>query len=109
MKKLLISGLIALTFGITSTTFAEANEFTDVPKTHPNYEHIYYLYSEGIIKGVDQDSFEPDLNLTRGQAALMLARAFDLDLTPRETVFTDVNKNYSGAVQSAFEAKIING
>ncbi len=109
MKKLLISGLMALTFGLTTTTFAEANEFKDVPKTHPNYEHIYYLYNEGIIKGVDQDSFEPDLNLTRGQSALMLARAFNLDLTPRETVFTDVNKNYSGAVQSAFEAKIING
>lgn len=109
MKKILISGLVALSFALTTTTFAEENEFTDVPKTHPNYEHIYYLFNEGVIKGVDKDSFEPDLNLTRGQAALMLARAFDLDLTPRQTVFKDVNKNLSGAVQSAFEAKIING
>ena len=109
MKKLLISGFVALTFGLSATTFAEAKEFTDVSKTHPNYEHIHYLYSEGIIKGVDPDHFEPDVNLTRGQAALMLARAFNLDLSPRETVFKDVNKNLSGAVQSAFEAKIING
>lgn len=109
MKKLWISGLVALTFTFTATTFAQAKEFQDVPMTHPNYEHIHYLYSEGIIKGFDQESFAPDLNLTRGQAALMLARAFDLDQTPRKTVFTDVNTNLSGAVQSAYEAKIING
>lgn len=109
MKKLLISGIVTLTFTLTTTAFAEGKEFTDVPKTHPNYEHIHYLYSEGVIKGFDQDSFAPDLNLTRGQAALMLARAFNLDLTPRATVFKDVNKNLSGAVQSAYEAKIING
>ena len=109
MKKLLISGLVALSFTITTTTFAEEPQFTDVPKTHPNYEHIHYLYSEGIIQGFTKDSFAPTVDLTRGQAALMLARAFDLDLTPRATVFTDVNKDLSGAVQSAYEAKIIIG
>ena len=109
MKKLLISGVVALTFAITTSTFAEGNEFSDISKSHPFYNHIHYLNSENIINGYDNGDFEPDLDLTRGQAALMLARAFDLDLTPRETVFKDVNKNLSGAVQSAFEAKIING
>jgi len=109
MKKLLISSLVALTFTLTAATFTQAKEFTDVPKTHRNYEHIHYLYSEGVIKGITQESFAPNVDLKRGEAALMLARAFDLDLTPRATVFTDVNKNYAGAVQSAYEAKIING
>lgn len=109
MNKFVFCCLIATTFLFTSTTSAGANGFTDVPKTHPNYEHIHYLYSKGIIKGVDQNHFKPDVNLTRGQAALMLARAFDLNLTARETVFIDVNTTLSGAVQSAYEAKIING
>ncbi|MBU0906406.1 MAG: S-layer homology domain-containing protein [Firmicutes bacterium] len=109
MKKLIISGIVALTFAISTSTFAEGYEFSDVTKSHPFYDHIHYLNSENIINGYDTGDFKPDLDLTRGQAALMLARAFDLDLAPRETVFKDVNKNLSGAVQSAFEAKIING
>lgn len=109
MKKLLMSGVVALTLTLTTTAFAEEPKFSDVPNSHPNYEHIHYLYSEGIIQGFSQDKFEPKFDLTRGQAALMIARAFDLDQTPRETVFTDVNKDLSGAVQSAYEAKIVNG
>lgn len=109
MKKLLISGLIALTFALTTSTFAAAKEFTDVPTTHQFYDHIHYLYNETIITGYENNQFKPDEELSRGHAAVMLARAFDLDLTPRETVFKDVNKTISGAVQSAYEAGIING
>ncbi|AYC28894.1 S-layer homology domain-containing protein [Paenisporosarcina cavernae] len=109
IKKLVVLSIFAVSMSIATSAVAESNEFPDVPKSQPFYEHIHYLTGDGIINGYDNGYFKPYTNLTRGEAAMMIARAFDLDLTPRETVFKDVNTRLSGAVQSAYEAHIIFG
>ncbi|MFC4354331.1 S-layer homology domain-containing protein [Chryseomicrobium palamuruense] len=109
MKKLLFSTVLAGSLLLSSSAFANTSEFTDVPTSHQFSKHIQYLVNEGVISGYKDGRFGLLENLTRGQAALMIARAFDLDTSARETVFTDVNSNYAGAVQSGFEVGIIQG
>nr|WP_272508385.1 S-layer homology domain-containing protein [Paenisporosarcina quisquiliarum] len=87
---------------------ANAEGFTDV-KT--GADKIMYLSNEGIINGYGDGRFGPNDTVTRAQAALMIARALDLDTKPRDTDFPDVNitHDFSGAVQSAADLGIIQG
>lgn len=109
MKKLIFSAARAASLMMSSTVFANTTEFTDVPASNQFSPHIQYLVSKGVISGYGDGNFGLGDKLTRGDAAVMIARAFNLDTSTRETVFTDVNSRYSGAVQSGFEAGIING
>jgi carboxypeptidase T len=43
--------------------------FSDVPPTHPFYEHIETAYAHGIISGYDDGTFRPGNDATRGQIA----------------------------------------
>lgn len=90
---------------------AKAAGFSDVNASHPFYEHMTYLFNEGIIQGFENNRFAPDRQVTRGDAALMIARTLDLRTAKRDTSFSDVTKQSaaSGAIQSASELGIING
>lgn len=59
-----------------------------------------------VVEGLDRTK-----PVTRGDATLMIARALDLDSTPRNTEFPDVpqSKTASGAIQSAADLGIIQG
>lgn len=93
------------------STYVQAQGFSDVNSSDRFYEHMNFLFNEGIIQGYEQHRFEPDQYVTRGQAALMIARALDLETGKRETQFTDVSSQNvaSGAVHSATVAGIIQG
>lgn len=100
-------------FLAASLLFASSNiasaDFKDVPKNHSNYQHIDYLLDRGIIE--DGEIFGVKEIVTREEVAVMIAKALDLNSTPRDTIFKDVpksNKN-SGYIQSAVEAGIIKG
>lgn len=90
---------------------ANAAGFTDVKPGDSFYEEIMYLYEDDIISGYTDGRFGPTDTVTRGAAALMIARALDLDTTPRDTEFPDVKSDYfaSGAIQSAASAGILSG
>lgn len=111
MKKLMLSLSFLLAFGLSFSSIAQAAGFQDVKTSHPFYEHINYLHDEGIVNGVEADQYMPSNFVTRSQAALMVARAMDFDLTGKKTIFTDVGADHhaSGAIQSAADAGIING
>ena len=60
---------------------AGAPHFTDVPPTHPAYQEIEALYTEGLTAGckVNPDGtreFCPDKNLARSEKAVFLVRGF---------------------------------
>lgn len=83
--------------------------FSDVPTTHANYDDIMFLLEKGVIE--ETTTFGVSSIVTREDVAVMIAKALQLDGTPRDTKFSDVpssNKN-SGYIQSAAEAGIING
>ncbi|SDM35313.1 Transglycosylase SLT domain-containing protein [Psychrobacillus sp. OK028] len=111
MKKIIAMAVILLLLGSSNSVFAQEQQFIDVKSDNQFKNHIYYLYEQNVINGKGPNTFAPKENVTRGEAALMLARALKLNTTKRETVFSDVpsQKVSSGAVQSAFEAGIING
>lgn len=88
---------------------APANAYTDVPKTHKNYEDITYL----LERNITEQRSEYGINdiVTREDVAVMIAKALQLAGTPRATKFSDVPASHknSGYIQSAVEAGIING
>lgn len=53
--------------------------FGDVPSTHPFFQFIEALAASGITGGCGGGNFCPDAPVTRGQAAVFLAKALGLD------------------------------
>ncbi|TGB02400.1 alkaline phosphatase [Halobacillus salinus] len=90
----------------------EGSEFEDVKEGDFGYEEIMKLYRDGIIKGYSKTEFKPDLDLNRGQAALLFMRALDLEATnTEETPFSDMDESspYYEAAVAAKEAGIFEG
>ena len=76
MKKILVPALTAaLITGITSTSFAAANPFSDVPAGHWAYNSVTKLASEGVIEGYGDGTYRGNRNITRYEMAQMVARA----------------------------------
>lgn len=108
MKKftILLFSFVLLLLGNSGQ--ADAAGFTDVSNFK---DQIEYLSDKGVINGYGDGTFGPLNKVTRGDAALMIARALNLDTTPRDTKFPDVKKDKaaSGAIQSAADRGIIQG
>lgn len=69
-------------------------EFSDIPESHWAYSYIATAQKAGIISGYPDGKFKPDEYVTRGQMAVMLARAYSLERTGREADFRDVLPSY---------------
>ena len=85
--------------------------FKDIDKTWAK-PYIEALASKGIVKGKTADTFVPNDKMTRGQFALVIARALDLPKQDAEGTFSDVSKEMTTIVQeveAANRAGIING
>lgn len=54
--------------------------FSDVTTTNSHYDSIMKLYNRGIISGFEDKTFRPSKEVTRGQAAKMLALTLGLDI-----------------------------
>lgn len=57
---------------------SEANSFKDVQRTHPFYKENKNLNDRGIMNGFQDGTFKPEQNLTRGQAAKIIAGVLEL-------------------------------
>ena len=76
MKKTLVSALTtALVVGAASTTFAANNPFSDVPQGHWAYDAINQLIDDNVIEGYGDGTFRGDRNITRYEAAQIVAKA----------------------------------
>ncbi|MCM3756293.1 S-layer homology domain-containing protein [Sporosarcina aquimarina] len=112
MKKLLMT--VAILVGslvVSLQPAAAAVSFPDVPASNRFHEEIQFLVNQEIISGYQDGSFQPKRNVTRGEAAIMIGRALDLDGTMRDTKFKDVTKKNraSGYIASAAAKGIIGG
>ncbi|WP_338751877.1 5'-nucleotidase C-terminal domain-containing protein [Bacillus sp. FJAT-52991] len=81
--------------------------FTDVPARAKGY--VNALKKAGIIDGKTETKFAPDQNITRGEAALMLAEAYDLKGDDTKLPFTDVPSRYQDAVSALVKHDITSG
>ncbi|KAA0958799.1 S-layer homology domain-containing protein [Planococcus kocurii] len=90
MKKNIVSILIALLF-LLPVSSVQAHHFPDLSKYHFAYYSIHNLSKAGILNGYSNGKFGPNDNVTRAQAALILAKTLKIDLNTRfKPTFTDV-------------------
>jgi len=93
---------------VTPAFAAENLPFGDVNK---NYEKaVSELYSKGIVKGVSKTEFGTYQSLKRGDAAVIIAKALELDTkNAPDAGFKDVNSKIKGAVNALVAKGIISG
>lgn len=93
---------------VTPAFAAENLPFGDVNKNYA--EAVGALYSKGIVKGVSKTEFGTYQSLKRGDAAVIIARALELDTkNAPDAGFKDVNSNIKGAVNALVAKGIISG
>ena len=75
-KKTLVSAITAaLVVGATSTTFAAANPFSDVPADSWAYDAVTTLAADGVIDGYPDGTYKGQNTMTRYEMAQIVARA----------------------------------
>ncbi|KIL78622.1 S-layer homology domain-containing protein [Bacillus badius] len=85
---------------------APSSGFTDVPTR--GVKAVNALKAAGLVSGKTTKSFGSDQMMTRGEMALILAKAYKLTGTA-DLKFTDVAPRYQSAVKALVAAKITNG
>ena len=91
---------------------ASANtEFKDISPTNSHYDAVQLLVERGVINGYEDGTFRPNVSLTRGQAAKILANVLNLDTSSTDQKFKDVTtkSGYIGAINALANAGIMNG
>ncbi|MFJ7977693.1 S-layer homology domain-containing protein [Peribacillus sp. NPDC096379] len=82
--------------------------FTDVGSRYA--EAVDFLYATGIINGISKTKFGTDQNLTRGDAAVILADTLGLDTkNAKNAGFKDTFPRIAGSVNALVEAGIVSG
>ena len=74
MKSKVLAALVA-TMAVGATCAFAANPFVDVPSDSWAYKSVVELADAGIIQGVDSQYFQGNRNITRYEAAEMVAKA----------------------------------
>lgn len=89
------------------TSNAPDSGFTDVPARAK--AQVDALKEQGIINGKTATSFGSDQDITRGEMALILARAYQLSGDTSKLTFTDVAPRYVEAVAALVEHEVTLG
>ncbi|MDQ0177709.1 N-acetylmuramoyl-L-alanine amidase [Bacillus chungangensis] len=96
-------------FGSLQTEANAASALKDIPEKYQ--KEIGYLIDRDVVSGYPDQTFRPNNNVTRAEAATLIGKAIGLNGEKRKTSFSDVKKDSfaSGYIQSAFEKGIISG
>ncbi|MDH8002437.1 S-layer homology domain-containing protein [Bacillus cereus] len=70
----------AMVAGVVSPVAAAGKTFPDVPADHWGIDSINYLVEKGAVTGNDKGMFEPGKELTRAEAATMMAQILNLPI-----------------------------
>jgi len=81
MNKLFLASavVVASVAVVPAVQATEQTTFTDVPANHPFYKEITNLASQGILEGYGDGLFLPAKEVTRAEAAKIIAEALQLD------------------------------
>jgi hypothetical protein len=88
-----VSGTVVQIVQQRSATPPTVAQFTDVPLTHPYFDHITLLRNAGVTTGCTATTYCPDSPTTRGQMAVFIIRSIlggDSYPAPETPYFTDV-------------------
>lgn len=93
---------------IAPVASAATPNFTDVSKAYQ--DAVNYLVENGIANGTTETTFGTSNNISRGDAAVMIANALKLDTAnAKDAGFQDVNARVAGSVNAIVEAGIASG
>ncbi len=101
----------AYTFNFTTETAPTPKTFSDIQE-HWAQKDIETMAGLGIVKGITEDTFGPELSVNRAQFATLLIRSLDIEeIKPDEAHFSDVPPSswYYGPVKTAYAAGLISG
>lgn len=105
------AGEVAQTANTDTAEEEKPFPFTDIPEKHWARTAVNYLYQRGIVSGVSATKYGASVNVTRGQAVMMIWRAVDSPKPAGKNTFTDVKSSdyYVDAVVWAAENGIVSG
>ncbi len=85
--------------------------FSDLQNSEWAKEAIEYLYNNKIINGVGEKRFAPESYVTREQFAVMIMKAFEIEVDDSEAGFSDVAAGswYEKYVNTAKKLGLVNG
>lgn len=100
----ILAGLLKLdTVNVTNPNFK------DVPRNYPYYGSIAALQNAGIVSGYKDGTYGIKKNLTRGEMAAIIVRAFDLGGAVK-TPFKDIaNSPYKSAIEILYANNVAKG
>ena len=102
---------ISFTVSAAAVT-AKDSRFTDVSKSAWYYDAVMYVYEKGLMVGTADDTFSPNVELSRAMIVTILYRhAGELDVSGLTNLFDDVAAGqwYTDAVKWAADNGIITG
>ncbi|MBE7121903.1 S-layer homology domain-containing protein [Bacillus cereus] len=111
--KKLIAGTMtaAMVAGVVSPVAAAGKTFPDVPADHWGIDSINYLAEKGAIAGNGTGMFEPEKEITRAEAATMMAKILNLPIDPdAKPSYTDAQEGWAAPIIAAVEkAGVVKG
>ncbi|WP_223821853.1 OmpL47-type beta-barrel domain-containing protein [Paenibacillus peoriae] len=96
---------------VNSTEKKKKNRFDDIDKTF-NKDKINQLADNGILKGVNETTFEPNRPVTRVEFASMLVRSLKMPQVPDVSLsYKDINPSawYIDPLKSAIKGQVARG
>ncbi|WP_018923025.1 S-layer homology domain-containing protein [Salsuginibacillus kocurii] len=104
-----VAGVAAML--LVSSPLQAAEDFTDLTQGDDFYSDIQVLAEKGIVSGLPDGSFGADQSLSRGEAAIMVSRALDLNTEGASHNFEDVPSSgeVAEAIGAAVDANILDG
>ncbi|MFX3675270.1 MAG: S-layer homology domain-containing protein [Paenisporosarcina sp.] len=107
-KKFVATAATATLVASALVPVASAASFKDVSSTYK--VAVDYLVANKIADGTSDTTFGTTANITRGDAAVMIANALKLNTaTAPDAGFNDLNTRVAGSVNALAAAKIIGG
>ncbi|WP_088292924.1 N-acetylmuramoyl-L-alanine amidase [Bacillus mycoides] len=104
-NRIITAGIIAASIlSYSSSSFAQTKTFPDVPAGDWAEGSIYYLVEKGAIKGNDAGMFEPGKEITRAEAATIIAQTLKLPIdNAAQPTFTDSKTHWATRFIAAVE------
>jgi hypothetical protein len=92
-------------------TDADNTPFGDVKSDVWYTDSINALYAEGHIKGLDEDTFAPNKEMTRAEFAQLIVEAYEIPAKDADLPFEDVKEDvwYTDAITTLYAHGLING
>ena len=110
-KNTFLAFLAVIMLFMTTDVFAKS--YPDVSKKSKAYEAVDYLSEIGVVAGYEDGLFLPEKEITRGEAATLLARTlgFQEDYEIKSMPFDDVKEGYWAErfISYCWEGGLVNG